>query len=233
LLWISAADEFDRVSDNRAKFARGRADALATKLATVIVKVAKPKLEGISVQIAGRDVAPAAEIVDRLDPGAILVKANAPGREPFETTVTVALGGSVTVEVPALAKIGGEEMPVTPSKPRNPWWIGAIASGTLTAIAAGIYVYSYAQIKSVEGDLAELDKNDPAQRTEIERLNAEGFRWQTRTRVGLGFAIGGAVVTAVLIVKARKVDRQRASTSASITPVIAPRVAGVQLQLAW
>lgn len=236
LLWISAADEFDRDNDNRAKFARGRADALAAKLATVIVKIAKPKQTGITVEIAGREVAPSAEIIDRLDPGAINVVVRAPGRETFETTVTVALGGKVTVEVPRLAKLGGEAEPSTPKEARNPWWIATISTGVITAVAAGLYVYSYSQIKRVEDELDVATRRMPPDVLAVMKLNAEGFTWETRTRVGLGIMIGGAVVTTALILKARSVDRQRASTTASLfqlSPVIAPRVVGAQLDLAW
>ena len=234
LLWISAADEFDRDGDKRAGFARSRADALAAKLATVIVQLAKPKQAGITVQIAGREVAPMSEIIDRLDPGAITVAVRAPGREPFETTVTVALGGKITVEVPALLKIGGGDEPA-PKQARNPWWIASISTGALTAVAAGLYVYSYSQIKRVEADLDVATMESPPDVDEVMRLNDEGFRWQTRARIGLGVMIGGAVVTAVLIVKARTVDRKRAMTASrfQLIPVIEPRVAGAQLELSW
>jgi len=233
LLWISAADEFEREEDKRERFARGRADALAAKLATVIVKVAKPKQQGLAIQIAGREVAPASEITDRLDPGTIAVVAKAPGREEFETTVAVALGGKVTVEVPVLARIGGEEPP-PPRRTSNPWWAVGISTGVVTLLAAGFYGYSYTQIQRVEDELAVEVPKMPPNVPKVNDLNDEGFVWQTRARIGFGIALGGAVVTTILLVKAYKVDRQHASTTAfRLTPVLAPRVAGAQLELVW
>lgn len=237
LLWISAAEEFERDSDKRSKFARARADALAPKLATVVVKLAKPNQQGLTIQIAGRDIAPAKEIVDRLDPGAISIVVRAPGREPYETTISVALGGTITVEVPALPRVGGEpvEPPVDrPSRGHTGWWGGAIAGGAVTVLAAGGYVYAFSQIRRVESDLDIESGKSPLDFQRVNALNDEGYTWQTRTRIAFGVMIGGAVVTTLLVLKARSVDRARASSSAlHVVPVLGDRVAGAQLQLGW
>jgi len=237
LLWVSAADEFEVAKDQREGFARDRADALAPKLATVVVKVAKPKTKGLVIQIAGRDVEPAREIVDRLDPGAIVVSAKAPDRQPFETTITVALGGKLVVEVPPLMRIGGkEEEPEAPSSSgTNRWWAAAITGGVITALATGAYLFSYKQIKDVEAELALAINGTPPDPIRIEELNDEGFAWEARTRIALGITLGALVVSSVLVVKAVRVDRHnRAATTAwKMSPVISPQVAGAQVELRW
>ncbi len=238
LLWVSAADEFEQAKDQREAFARDRADALAPKLATVVVKVAKPNTKGLVVQIAGRDVEPAAEIVDRLDPGSIVVAANAPGRQAFATTVSVAVGGKLVVEIPALAKIGGKDEEPEPERPttrgRNHWWTGAIAGGVVTVLAAGAYLYSYKQIKDVEAEIVVALRETPPDPRKVDALNREGFTWESRARVAFGVTLGAVVLTGLLVIKAARVDKQRAAITAwNLTPVIAPQVAGAQLELWW
>jgi tetratricopeptide (TPR) repeat protein len=245
LLWTSAAEEFERKSDKRSKFARARADALAPKLATVVARVIRPKQKGLTIQIAGRDVAPAEEIIERAEPGTIVVTARAPERETFETTVTVGLGGKASVEIPSLAKLGGEgpdlepdeveprpvpEQPRAqpPSPSRNWWKVGAIAGGAITALAAGGYVYSALQIKRVEGDLEDEMASSPVDFARINALNTEGFDWQSRARIMLGVTAGAAVVTTLVFLKARSVERR-----AIVTPVITSQTAGAQLLVRW
>lgn len=242
LMWISAAAEFERKSDRRSKFARARADALAPKLATVVAKVLRPKQKGLTIQIAGRDVVPAKEIIERAEPGEIVVIARAPERDTFETTVTVGLGAKVTVDIPSLTK-QGEQAPdlepdpppdLVPEKPpvaphaRNWWTAGAIVGGVITVLAAGGYVYSVLQIKRVESDLDDAMGMAPVDLARINSLNTEGFDWQGRGRVALGVTAGAAVVTTLVFLKARSVERR-----AVVTPVISSQTAGAQLLLRW
>lgn len=246
LLWMSAADEFERKSDKRSKFARARADALAPKLATVVARVIRPKQKGLTIQIAGRDVVPANEIIERAEPGEIVVTARAPERETFETTVTVGVGGKASVEIPSLAKPGGEgpdlepddrepdpvpeqpPKPPPPPSPRNWWKVGAIAGGAVTVLAAGGYVYSALQIRRVEGDLDDATATSPFDLARVNALNSEGFDWQSRARIALGVTAGAAVVTTLVFLKARSVERR-----AIVTPVISSQTAGAQLVLRW
>lgn len=233
LMWISAAEEFERNNDSRSKFARKRADALATKLATVVIKMFKPTQKGLAVTIAGREVTPAAKIVERLEPGDVVVSAKAPERESFETTVAATLGGSITVEVPALAKIGGIED--EPEKPvevagHHPWWKITIASGVLTALSIGGYVYAAGEIKRVENALDEEQRSGQPSIKRINALNDEGFTWQTRTRIALGVTVGSALLTTFFVYKAVSADRKGAL---QVTPTVGPEGAGAQLQVSW
>lgn len=244
LLWMSAVEEFERKSDKRSKFARARADALAPKLATVVARVIRPKQKGLTIQIAGRDVAPAKEIIERAEPGEIVVTARAPERETFQTTVTVGLGGKVSVEIPSLAKRGGEgpdlepddvepdpvpdPIALPPPSPRNWWKVGAIAGGAITVLAAGGYVYAALQIKRVEGDLDDEMATPPIDFARVNALNNEGFDWQGRARVLLGVTAVAAVATTLVFLKARS-----ASHRPIVTPVISSQTAGAQLLMRW
>ncbi len=244
LMWTSAADEFERKSDKRSKFARSRADALGPKLATVIVKLAKPKQRGLTIQIAGRVVAPALVIVDRLEPGAIKVVAQARERESFETVVTAVLGEKLSVDVPALAMVSGpdpdeepdpppdppEKPPETPPETMSPtrnWWkTAALAGGAVTVLSATGYLFAAFKIRSIERDIdAQMP---PFDFDRINTLNSEGFTWQSRARTALGITAGLAVVTTALVLKARSVDRR-----ATVTPMVSSQTVGAQLELRW
>jgi tetratricopeptide (TPR) repeat protein len=117
LLYDAAAREYEEAGKEKsARFARGRADALAPKLATVMVRLAEPRAAGLTVRIGGRAVSPAAEIVERLPAGEIPIEVGAPGREPFATTARAAVGDQVIVVVPALRGVGG--VTAAPPEPR-------------------------------------------------------------------------------------------------------------------
>jgi len=117
-LFNSAGDDFERAGNPaRAKFARDRASAVATRLATIIVHVAQPQVHGLAITIGGRVVQPAAVITDVSDPGPIEVTASAPDLVGFTTTKQVAGGGTITIEIPALAE--STTTPVTVGPPAH------------------------------------------------------------------------------------------------------------------
>ncbi len=89
------------------KLARERADALAPRLAKVVVRIAEPAVSGLSIQIDDRSVAPASEVIEYLDGGNVAITATAPGRDPFTTSAKAEPGKSVVVEIPALKVVGG------------------------------------------------------------------------------------------------------------------------------
>lgn len=96
-LFSEAASAELTTNPDRANYARGRADALAGKLGTVVVRVASPA--GVTLTIAGRAVPAAAEVRELVDPGPVVV-GDARG---FVRTVDVTAGGSVVVEIPGVA----------------------------------------------------------------------------------------------------------------------------------
>jgi len=101
-LFDAAASEAERSGDDkRAKFAHDRAAAVASKLVTLLVKVAEPTHAGLAITIAGRAVTAAPELRERVEPGDIAITASVPGKPRFETTAKGIAGATVVVEVPA------------------------------------------------------------------------------------------------------------------------------------
>jgi hypothetical protein len=112
LLYDAAAHEYDRTQKPAgAKLARDSADALASKLATIVVRLAEPRLVGLTVRIGDRATPPAAVITERLDAGPVSIVVNAPGRESFKTTAVAESNHQVVVEVPALTVAAGAGPP--------------------------------------------------------------------------------------------------------------------------
>ncbi|HTR49261.1 MAG TPA: hypothetical protein VMJ10_01060, partial [Kofleriaceae bacterium] len=104
-LFTSAADEFERAGNAaRTKFARDHADAVAAKLATVVVHVPQPMPTGFAVTIAGRVVQPRPEIRELVEAGDVEITAAAPGRAGFVTKRQAVSGATLELDVPALAE---------------------------------------------------------------------------------------------------------------------------------
>jgi hypothetical protein len=128
-----AASKFAAAHDDRAGFARNRRDALAAKTGALVVKLATPSS---TVSIAGRAVPGAAEIRERVDPGAVEVRVDGVSRN-----AEVAAGATVVVDfspappqedVPAV-------IPEPAPPPRRPWQkLAAYATGGAGVIAGGI-----------------------------------------------------------------------------------------------
>lgn len=114
-LFLAAADESQRGDDTkRTAFARGRADALASKLAEVVVSIATPTAAGLTITISGHPIEAAPVVRDRTEPGEIEVVATLPGRAPFRTTVHGDAGATVQVAVPPFGPPVAEPPPPPP-----------------------------------------------------------------------------------------------------------------------
>jgi hypothetical protein len=98
---------FDVVARNsqnvqsRARLARQRADALMAKLATVVVTMHEPRPAGLAVRIGDREMTPAAEIRDMIEPRDVEVVATAPGWPTFRTVLHAVAGATVSADIPA------------------------------------------------------------------------------------------------------------------------------------
>jgi hypothetical protein len=104
-MFTSAAEHFELDGDTaRAKFARDRASAVASKLATIVVHIGRPQPKGLAITIAGRSVQPTGEIRELVDPGAIEVTASAPDRVGFVTAKQAAAGAEIVIELPDLVR---------------------------------------------------------------------------------------------------------------------------------
>jgi len=150
-LFTSAADEFERAGNAaRTKFARDKADAVAAKLATVLVHVPQPMPTGFAVTIAGRVVQPRADIRELVEPGEVEITAAAPGRAGFDTKRQTVAGATLELEVPALAEqVVSTQREVVTERRRSrvhlAWVTGgvavasAITAGAITLVANNHY----------------------------------------------------------------------------------------------
>jgi tetratricopeptide (TPR) repeat protein len=234
-LYDAAAREYEQAGKAKAAtFARGRADALAPRLATVVVRLAEPRAAGLTVRIGGRTVPPVAEIVERLDAGAIAVEVGAPGREPFATTVNAAVGGEAVVEVPALHAMGGGVV-VAPPPPERPartrrqrrrvlLAAGVGGAGALGLGAAGVLAIA---ARSAYGDyqdkLVALGCTvacDPASYAEAAPYYDRSAR---RADLATGFVIGGTALALAGVILYATAPRERVT----IAPAASAHGAGL------
>jgi serine/threonine-protein kinase len=246
-LFDAAAREFGLAGKpTQEKFARGRADALAPKLAKVVVRIAEPRAGGLSIWVGGRAVAVAAagqraqseqseqsEIVELLEAGPIAVEVGAPGREPFSTTVTGVVGAEVAVDVPVLRAMGGGVAPPPETRPlaerrqrgRVRIAAGVGAAGALGLGAAAVLAVSaraaYGDYKDKLAELGCTVSCDPAA---YELAVPYYDRSARRADLATGLAIGGGalvVAGAVLFLTAprERVSLAPAASGAGLTVV--------------
>lgn len=213
LLWVSAAKEFEKQSDGRATFARRRADALAKNLATVIVRVARPRKKGLLIRINDYEVEPSAYIVERTDARRVVVTATAPNRKPFEAVVSVSIGSKVEVEIPPLERLPGEPQddPDEDVEPSNGPWIPLAVGSTATFLAGTVLFIKWS--------------GDANGQQDSER-DASQLRANTAAVVA-GVALVAAVAFAFKGASVQSTNRRARS---AVVPVLAPTYAGLQVR---
>jgi tetratricopeptide (TPR) repeat protein len=133
---------FDVVARNsqnnlsRARLARQRADALVAKLATVVVTLHEPRAAGLAIRLGDREMPPAAEIRDLIEPRDVELVATAPGRPVFRKTLHAVAGATVIADVPAFAPLP-DEAPATRRQRSRVYIAGGLgAAGALSLGAA-------------------------------------------------------------------------------------------------
>jgi hypothetical protein len=99
---------FDRVArsaqgvQSRIQLARQRADALAARLATIVVSFGDPGVAGLEARLGELELVPAREVRALVDPGDIELVATAPGKPPFRAVVHATAGATALASVPAM-----------------------------------------------------------------------------------------------------------------------------------
>jgi hypothetical protein len=155
-----------------------------------------------------------------IDPGSHHVVVTAPGRVPWETTVTVEKSSAKAVAVPKL------DYPVTVKKGRRTVGIIVTASGAAmigTGIGLGLYARSkyYGQI----GPGKRCTDEDPP------RCDSEGYRITNDARTfgtfGTWIGLGGVAVAGVGAYLWFFGPKGTAERSVAIVPALAPESAGV------
>lgn len=186
-------------NDERAKFARERAQALVPKTSTIVVKLAAPDTPGLVVSIGGRTATPAAEIREIVDPGEVAIEVSGSNLEPFKKTERAEPGLKIVVEVPKLAEIhddgGGGS---TTTERRRTRVIAAYSLGGLGAVSLVTGVVLGITAKNKYN--AEFDNSNCMESGGVSLCNPEGYKNQgeaiTRANIGTGFAAAGVVLVA-------------------------------------
>ena len=225
-LFNDAADESGRTADTkRTKFAHDRADALAAKLTTVILKVAQPAAVGLTITIAGRTEQPAAEVRDRVDPGSIEVVASVPDHPRFTRSVDGIAGATVVIVVPAFADAAKPIEHVVEQRRRSrvrlAWGLAGV--GSASAIAASVLTLIGRSHYNTTADSSDcmhvpggIVCNDAGDKKIADAQKLADF--------GTGFAIGcGAFVAASAIVYFT------APTDSVIVPTVTTQSVGVAI----
>ena len=142
--WRMFDDAAQRSGDNaaRQKFAKDRADVLATKLATAVVNVPEPDVAGLSITISGRAVKARGTISERVDPGSITVHAATPTKTLFDGTKDAAAGATVIFDLPGARALVEQhaEPPEATRRHSRVVWSYAVGGAGVVALATGIAI---------------------------------------------------------------------------------------------
>ena len=186
--------------DARAAKARERARALEQKLVTIVLDLDDPDVDQLSVTIGTRSVKPARRIRELADPGAIEVRAVAPGFAPFVRSIEADAGATQTLRI-ALQPIGNEQTLVETHRRRS-----------RVLAAAGLGVLGVAG--AISGTMLFIDARE---------LQAAGdTSAQFRADLATGFGAGGAICIAAAVVVFITAPRD-----VTVTPVATTSSAGV------
>lgn len=192
-LFDDVANRTDRKTNAvRAQYARDRANALAPRLATVVLKIADTRRDRITVTIAGRKITPAAEIHERVDPGDVEIVVTAPERR-FAQTAHTTSGKTEVIEVPVL---GASE-----TRRRRRWVLAAAGMGAAGAVAMsvsgvmGLYAARHYHTAFARGECFETPDGDRC--TPEGRAIVDAAR--SRANLATGVFIGGAALAGTAI----------------------------------
>jgi tetratricopeptide (TPR) repeat protein len=208
---------------SRARLARARADALAARLATVIVTLRDPTARGLAVRIGERAVTPAREIRDLVEPRDIEVVATVPGRPAFRAARHAVAGATVTVDVPVLSA------PDEPGAPRRRRSFVYLAGGLGAAGAVGLgasLVVGLGARSDYRAALAhECLPGNTADDTGYGLCKARVDRAGARADRATGLAVAGAVLGAAAAAVFLAAPRE----ALQLTPVATGRELGLGL----
>ncbi len=219
---------------DRVQLARARIAALEPRLSKLAVAVGA-LAPGLEVRRDGEPLPPAQwGQVAPVDPGEHVVRAEAPGRKPWRTTVTVGRGGdTIVVTVPALEDTGAQvsAAPGATGPPRGPdrtrgWLVGGAG---VVALGVGT-VFGFAAL-SEHGSASSQCPSSTC-------TDAAGVSLENRARTnawiadaGIGLGLVGVVVGAWLVLRP-EAARAPAAT-ASFAPAVSRDAAGGSFVMSW
>jgi len=224
----------------RANFAQRRADALATKLAHVVIRVGAPNAN-LEVKLDG-------EVLDSsawndplpIDPGDHLLEVSAPGKRAWSTTIQVGVEPTqVDVAVPVLADEAHENVPPPtplavvpeiappappPSSPLRPIGIAVGAAG-LVGIGIGAGFGINAKSKN---DEALTHCPETPQCNDQTGVDLTHDAQASATASTVAFIAGGVVLATGVVLFLVAPHPSRAVT-ARIAPILGPGVGGAAI----
>jgi len=223
---------------DRVQLARARIAALEPRLSKLAVAVGTPA-PGLDVRRDGEPLPPAQwGRVAPVDPGEHVVRAEAPGRKPWRTTVTVGRGGdTIVVTVPALEDAGAQvsaapgatEPPL--GAPRGPDRTAGWLVGGAGVVALGVgTVFGFAAL-SEHGSASSQCPSSTC-------TDAAGVSLENRARTnawiadaGIGLGLVGVVVGAWLVLRPQAAGAPAAT--AGFAPTVGRDVAGGSFVMSW
>jgi hypothetical protein len=203
-MFQESAAKWDQNGDPvRAKYAHDRAATVARRLATVVIGVPDPQIDGLTIRIGEREVVPAAEIREVIVPGSLEVTAQAPGKAPFVRTRTVAAGETVVIElafsaaIPPIDAVAAGDPGPRRTRVRIAIGLGVAAGASLLG-ALGTSLYGSHRYDAVaRGVNCDGGRPPMCNDTGVSQIHAA----QRFTTVGTGLAIaGGGLALASAIV---------------------------------
>jgi hypothetical protein len=194
-LYTNAAQKFAKdPKDPRGSDARKKAEAVAARATWVVLGLSDPGLEGLTLSINGRKVAPSREVRELVPAGEVTLVAKATGKKTWRRTVEGQPRDTVVVEV-ALADLGDEVAVAEPTPTTRRRRSRVYLSIGLGAVAIGALATSYFVGRSASEDYDDI-MGDPMY-CMAENCTREGQRLidetQDRATKGTIIGIGGAV----------------------------------------
>ena len=213
---------FDLVARNsqnvqsRARLAHQRADALEAGFARVVVTVRDPSAPGLALRIGGRQVVPAAEVRELIEPRDVEIVATVPGGPAFRTTLHVVAGQAVQIEVPALAAAAEE---AGPPRRRSRVYL-AEAMGGAGAIGLGVALDLAISARrqydaAIDGDCRQVGRELACR----QQVDGAGHRADLAT----GFVIGGAALVGAAVAVYMFAPRE----AVQVAPLVTSRALGL------
>lgn len=202
---LRAWELFDLVARNsasvqsRARLARQRADALEARYARVLVTIREPAAPGLALRIGERQVAPAAEVRELIEPRDVELVATVPGRPAFRTTLHAAAGQLVEIQVPAFTALPDEAARPTRRRRSRVYLADAIGgTGAIgLGVSLGLAISARRQYNAaIDGDCKQVGREAACRR----EVDSAGHRADIATGLVIGGTalVGAAVAVYVL-----------------------------------
>jgi hypothetical protein len=208
---------------DRASHARKQIQLLAPRVGAVVVEVPRAVREtasGLEVRL-DETLVPESRWGQPVsaDAGLHTVRATASGRVAFATRVDVKNGERQTVEIPLLPR---RHAPVWP------WIVGGVG----LAMGGAAVAFAYDQ-SVVQAEVNERCKMTPCDRSDGFDPVVANARLGRDFGLGLGLGIGGGLALGAGVLGLILGGDEARPTTAKLTPIVGPNLAGARFEVAW